>query len=286
MIKNLSLGLKFALVSMAYTVPILTLFYLLISANQKDINFSSKELAGTEYISTLGALQAALTEHALNEQSLAPDQDLRAQTQEEISSLFDEAVEKQSRLGSLLDVSGEQLAAKQKATLPPAQLRDQWQALLLKPELNLRLPVIQGLSTQVRELIAYIGDTSNLILDPDLDSFYLMEAMVLNLPSLFSEALDWSLHTHTTSVTNNVGPIQSSTSTRPSAAGEDISSALGKYKTTASWERSVSSIEKALMENSLALRPNKQVKDSLQDPLAAFKNHANLDVSVAHLFCP
>ncbi|MGH8009200.1 MAG: SpoIIE family protein phosphatase, partial [Candidatus Binatia bacterium] len=33
-----------------------------------------------------------------------------------------------------------------------------------------------------RALIAYVGDTSNLILDPDLDSYYLMDAVLLKLP--------------------------------------------------------------------------------------------------------
>lgn len=36
----------------------------------------------------------------------------------------------------------------------------------------------------VAELIAYVGDTSNLILDPDLDSYYLMNSVVTKLPSI------------------------------------------------------------------------------------------------------
>jgi len=36
----------------------------------------------------------------------------------------------------------------------------------------------------IRALISHVGDTSNLILDPDLDSYYLMDAVLLKLPEV------------------------------------------------------------------------------------------------------
>ena len=39
------------------------------------------------------------------------------------------------------------------------------------------------LIADVRALITRVGDSSNLILDPDLDSYYLMEAVLLKLPA-------------------------------------------------------------------------------------------------------
>src|SRR5262249_29958848 len=35
---------------------------------------------------------------------------------------------------------------------------------------------------EVRSLISHVGDTSNLILDPDLDTYYLMDSVLLKLP--------------------------------------------------------------------------------------------------------
>jgi signal transduction histidine kinase/FixJ family two-component response regulator len=40
------------------------------------------------------------------------------------------------------------------------------------------------LVAETLQMMAHAGDTSNLILDPDLDSYYLMEAVVLRLPAL------------------------------------------------------------------------------------------------------
>ena len=42
----------------------------------------------------------------------------------------------------------------------------------------------------LRDLISKIGDTSGLILDPDIDSFYVMDATVVNLPDLIDRTFD------------------------------------------------------------------------------------------------
>ena len=55
---------------------------------------------------------------------------------------------------------------------------------------DVRVAALDGGSTpaerslEVLRLIAHAGDTSNLILDPDLDSYYLMDAVVTRLPEL------------------------------------------------------------------------------------------------------
>src|SRR6185436_10492319 len=58
-------------------------------------------------------------------------------------------------------------------------------------ELKSKLPLISmrtsddlhaTLIADIRGLIALVGDTSNLILDPDLDSYYTMDAVLLKLP--------------------------------------------------------------------------------------------------------
>ncbi|NJR20209.1 MAG: HAMP domain-containing protein [Hyphomonadaceae bacterium] len=41
-------------------------------------------------------------------------------------------------------------------------------------------------NTKIRSLIAQIGDASNLILDPELDSYYLMELLVVRIPEVIS----------------------------------------------------------------------------------------------------
>ena len=48
----------------------------------------------------------------------------------------------------------------------------------------------EALRSALRELISKIADTSGLILDPDLDSYYVMDATVVNLPDMLDKVFD------------------------------------------------------------------------------------------------
>jgi hypothetical protein len=64
-------------------------------------------------------------------------------------------------------------------------LRENWRFLRQKL-LQLEPENSEALHTQllndIRALSAHVGDTANLILDPDLDSYYLMDTVLLKLP--------------------------------------------------------------------------------------------------------
>ena len=47
-----------------------------------------------------------------------------------------------------------------------------------------------GARAALRDLIAKVGDTSGLVLDPDIDSFYVMDAVVVNLPDLIDRTFE------------------------------------------------------------------------------------------------
>jgi methyl-accepting chemotaxis protein len=57
---------------------------------------------------------------------------------------------------------------------------------------HLRAQDLDGARAGVRDLIARIGDQSNLILDPDLDSFWVMDVTVVKLPDLIQRVSDMS----------------------------------------------------------------------------------------------
>jgi hypothetical protein len=64
-------------------------------------------------------------------------------------------------------------------------LRRKWQELLLalpSSAAHVLRERYQGIVSHVRTMITHAGDTSNLILDPDLDSYYLMDVTLLALP--------------------------------------------------------------------------------------------------------
>src|SRR5262249_14552371 len=62
------------------------------------------------------------------------------------------------------------------------KLEDAFVSALQKQDTEARLKALDVLIKMTREMIRHAGDTSNLILDPDLDSYYLMDVVLLALP--------------------------------------------------------------------------------------------------------
>jgi PAS domain S-box-containing protein len=169
---------KFLLISLLFIVPLALVIALLIAEVDTKADFAQKELQGTEYLrATRRLLEDALHEQAIAHAYMNGDLALaaefqRAQTQ--IDSDIAALGVLDSRLGTAL-----------KTTTSFNALEAYWR------ELKNRLPASSArmgddlhatLIANIRSLIALVGDTSNLILDPDLDSYYTMDAVLLKLP--------------------------------------------------------------------------------------------------------
>jgi methyl-accepting chemotaxis protein len=144
---------KFALISLMFSVPLVFMLYLWLDEIHQRIAFADKERAGIEYVSALHGL--------LQRISLAAG--------DRVTAAIAEVDANDARLGAYLDMR-ERWAERRSAALDtdaPAETR----------------------CRRIIELIAHAGDTSNLILDPDLDSYYLMDAVVTRLPALACELI-------------------------------------------------------------------------------------------------
>src|SRR5207244_1397593 len=90
-------------------------------------------------------------------------------------------------LGPALQYSAQDPDQQKRAGVPLTNLLQAWQELKRSAD---QLPPEEvaarhaELLVKVRGLIAYIGNTSELILDPELDSYYLMDAMLVGLPQV------------------------------------------------------------------------------------------------------
>lgn len=143
-----TLGGKLAAISLLFVTPILLLVTLLIQQAGRDIAFSAKEVKGAHYLDAVWPVFIAAAERTNRTSDLR--QDLLGQI-ESAAKRYD------AELGS---------------------------AEALKAFAAARQPG-QGASAAVaagQAAIQKIGDGSNLILDPDLDSYYLMDIVVLRLP--------------------------------------------------------------------------------------------------------
>src|SRR5207253_2745297 len=90
-----------------------------------------------------------------------------------------------AKLGAELQFTDEGLAKRHREHFRVQTVRGEWQRL--KAELSQltaesRAEKQLHLVADIRTMITHAGDTSNLILDPDLDSYYLMDATLLALP--------------------------------------------------------------------------------------------------------
>ena len=166
------------------TLPFIT--WQLVKAKGKDITFGQKEIYGTDYLPQVRKLQEQVAKHrGLVNRLLRGDnssKDPIAATEQAISTAFQALGDMDSKAvdgttyGTLLESSDKANA-----------LKREWEAVRGK---SLNATTAQDAFEQHNRLLAnmndfiiHVGDKSNLILDPDLDTYYLMDAVIVQLPN-------------------------------------------------------------------------------------------------------
>lgn len=182
--KRLKIWHKLALACLAFALPIAALVWALVAQQNREIEFGSKELRGTEYLRPLKQLlqgtlahQIAVTRH-LNKDEAGVRKDLvtlPAGIEESLRQL--DAVDR--KYGTQFSQDDRVTADLIKAVKESWDQVKNWKK---RPQDQARDHA--ALVGNLRNLISLVGDTSNLILDPDLDSYYMMDAVVLKLPEI------------------------------------------------------------------------------------------------------
>lgn len=172
---------KFGLIGALCLMPIIVMLVFLLTEIDKNITFAENERSGVEYYQPLKDLLVGVQLHRgiantyLNGDASFKEKMVNQQSQiEEIIKAVNEVDRKY----------GETL----KTTDKWNSLKEQWHRIQEKAFSGLRPKESLELHTALVEntiaLISHIGDTSNLILDPELDSYYLMDSIVNKLPLL------------------------------------------------------------------------------------------------------
>ena len=186
-----SISQKLAIICLSFSLPIAVMLYLIADGINANIRFARFELAGNEYLRSLAPLLELIPQHqALARRVLAGEASARADLttrQEEIDRAFATLLETDARLGADLQFTPEGLAKRQRERARAATVQLAWTALRgsieqLKPEASDERHA--ALVADVRTMITHAGDTSNLILDPDLDTYYLMDVTLCALPQM------------------------------------------------------------------------------------------------------
>jgi methyl-accepting chemotaxis protein len=172
----------------AFMALIGVLAYYFVQSVQTNVDFANQEKRGNAYQRPLMSVLAKLSEYAVigamptSEPSRAS---LLERTAKEIDSGFQTLAGVDGEYGKALQFTPEGLASRKREHLTVNDVAAKWEALSssakdMEPEAF--AAKARETIADVRGMIAHMGDTSNLILDPDLDSYYLMDATLLALP--------------------------------------------------------------------------------------------------------
>lgn len=179
--KNLLISQKFMLVAVAVSIPIAVLSYFFVADKNMDINNTRAELDGTAYLRPLRKLASDVATHrdmtvavragdptfqqALAERAAAIEEDFKA-------------------------IAAQQARTSLAAPEDLATLRKDWDAILATPAdaaLDKRFEQHTRFLSKLSVFMALIANESHLILDADVDSHYLIDALVFRLPKLSGE---------------------------------------------------------------------------------------------------
>lgn len=180
---------KLALVCGTFSLPIAVLLYLMVSGINADIQFARMEAYGNQYQRTLEQLLRHVSEHKqatyLLSSGQSGAQSLKANLAQQLDADFKVLMQVDQELGEQLQTTAAGLAQRKRQHLRPQTLQQEWaQIKVAAPGVAERDKAHDHLIADVRGLITHIGDASNLILDPDLDSYYLMDITLLALPQM------------------------------------------------------------------------------------------------------
>jgi methyl-accepting chemotaxis protein len=176
---SLRIWQRLLILSAACIVPFTGLvFYLISSGLDKDINFASQELLGNRYQVPLEQILEIAGEwevaQALGDASGSVGM---------LTSALDALDREQAQHGTALQFTPQGLAQRKRDGADPAGLRATWNKVFSLSGKEAR-DQARTVADLVRTMITHAGDTSNLILDPDLDSYYLMDVTLLALPQM------------------------------------------------------------------------------------------------------
>ena len=184
---SLKVAQKLMLISIFFMMPDTFMLIMFITGINADIQFATLEQHGNEYQRPLEQLLDLIPQHRLLMQRARHGETAAAamlpEVERNIDRAFDDLTRVDGRIGEELQFTKEGLASRGREKSNVRDVRKAWnQARSLDG--NASDAAHLRLIADVRTMITHSGDMSNLILDPDLDSYYLMDVTLLALPQM------------------------------------------------------------------------------------------------------
>jgi signal transduction histidine kinase/DNA-binding response OmpR family regulator len=175
---------KFLLVGFLLVIPLIIALNQFVIQINKDVDFADKEQLGALYSVPLVEFLRAVQYHSsLSSAYLGGPNPVHPTIMNGIIKAQDEVAARIAEVDRIDSQLGSRLAVTEKW----AKLKLDWEALrnsviALQPERAIEEHDL--IIADVLSLVVDVGNNSNLILDPDIDAYYLMDAIINKLPVL------------------------------------------------------------------------------------------------------
>jgi methyl-accepting chemotaxis protein len=198
LLNRLPIWAKLALMSSVFVLPMgYMLSYMVENLTETKIEFARQELRGNEYQRPLEELLDAVQGHQLAQMRAADSDSAFAnramQLQAQVDRNFEALAVVNTKHGAALEFTDEVLSKLGRESAKASAVKAKWQDLKARAStLSAADSAKQhaSLVADLRLMITHSGDKSNLILDPDLDSYYLMDITLLALPQMQTRLAD------------------------------------------------------------------------------------------------
>lgn len=174
---------KLATVALAFSIPLALAGYFLVQNAGYKLNFAQRERHGISYLTPLSFLMVDVTARTQLVAAGASTAELDAKIEQDFAAV--RAVD--ADLGTILETGAVEIALDNRAGASLDELEEQFARVRAETDPTKAAEATDALSENIELLIAQVGDTSFLILDPDLDTYYTMDAFLLRLPAIIDQ---------------------------------------------------------------------------------------------------
>jgi methyl-accepting chemotaxis protein len=178
---RISLSSRIIFMSATLFAPIGLLTYLLLSNYGKDIDFANQEIIGSQFGHAIVPSMSKVYQQDVMQ---------KGRSMAKAAVNFDESITNiksmQSNIAVSLRFNDADLAARKRSGMTPENLIKNIEQFNKGPSAE----NYNTVNTQLKVMLAHTGDMSNLILDPDLDTYYLMDAWLVGLPVIMERIHD------------------------------------------------------------------------------------------------
>ncbi len=189
--RQFSISLKILLVSLCFSLPIVVLAYFVVDNIDQNSRIAELEASGDAYQTPLEALLRDTMEHQRLVRHCPEGADcksLLAGLELNVTNSLDALKRVDQQYGTQLEFTPDGLAKRKRQLATVENLEESWgkvTAAVSKATTSLPEDIdakYDDVNTVINTMITHLGDTSTLILDPELDTYYTMDITLLALP--------------------------------------------------------------------------------------------------------